>query len=77
MAPNDNFPLINENTFIVPRLEDYDISPLTGFLAASRLRNPTKKEIKNVKLNVFFNRKLQRFFLKLTRQFQDSGIIPI
>ncbi|CAB4484572.1 Indoleamine 2,3-dioxygenase [Rhizophagus irregularis] len=32
MAPNHSAPLISENTFNVPRLEDYDISPSTGFL---------------------------------------------
>jgi indoleamine 2,3-dioxygenase len=34
MAPN-NDQLINESTSKVPRLEDYDISPLTGFLPST------------------------------------------
>jgi indoleamine 2,3-dioxygenase len=35
MPPNHNTLLINENTFNVPRLEDYDISSSTGFLPSA------------------------------------------
>ncbi|RIA92369.1 Indoleamine 2,3-dioxygenase [Glomus cerebriforme] len=35
MAPNHSVPLISENTFNVPRLEDYDINPSTGFLPST------------------------------------------
>ncbi|CAI2163268.1 6547_t:CDS:2 [Funneliformis geosporum] len=44
MAPNGIVPIMNESTFNLPRLEDYDINPLSGFLPSTpplqRLTNP-------------------------------------